>query len=193
VLEVALAEREDRRPAPELVWTGPEAPAGTARDTAVVLRELFEGARESVILGGYSFTHARDVLAPLHRSMRDHQVDVRFFVHVPQIEHGDFAEGHLERHLGRFVTETWPFGAPRPRIYYDRRALVPGPPYSSLHAKCVVVDGMRAFISSANFTERAQERNIEVGVLIEDASFATYLAGQWVGLIEAGIVGEYIG
>ena len=45
---------------------GPEAPAGTARDTAVVLRELFEGARESVILAGYSFDHAA-VLAPLHR------------------------------------------------------------------------------------------------------------------------------
>ena len=32
---------------------------------------------------------------------------------------------------------------------------------------------------------------IEVGVLIEDASFASYLAGQWLGLIEAGLVGEY--
>ena len=28
VLDVALAEREMRRPTPELVWTGPEAPAG---------------------------------------------------------------------------------------------------------------------------------------------------------------------
>ena len=55
-------------------------------------------------------------------------------------------------------------------MYYDRRALVPGPPYASLHAKCVVVDGAQTFISSANFTQRAQERNIEVGVLIEDAA-----------------------
>ena len=90
-----------------------------------------------------------------------------------------------------FVAENWPFGEPRPRIYYDKRALRPGPPYCSLHAKCVVVDGARAFVSSANFTQRGQERNIEVGVLIEDASFASYLAGQWLGLIEAGIVGEY--
>ena len=62
-----------------------------------------------------------------------------------------------------------------------------------MHAKCVVVDGARAFVSSANFTQRGQERNIEVGVLIADASFASYLAGQWLGLINAGLVGEWVG
>jgi phosphatidylserine/phosphatidylglycerophosphate/cardiolipin synthase-like enzyme len=55
-----------------------------------------------------------------------------------------------------------------------------------------VVDGARAFVSSANFTQRAQEQNIEVGVLIDDANFASFLAGQWLGLIEAGIVGEFV-
>jgi phosphatidylserine/phosphatidylglycerophosphate/cardiolipin synthase-like enzyme len=192
VLEVVLSEREERRPTPELVWTGPEAPAGTARDTAVVLRELFESARESVILAGYSFDHARHVLSPLHRAMRDHRVDARFFVDVPQMERGESEEEHLATHLGKFIAESWPFGDPRPRLYYDRRALKPGPPYCSLHAKCVVVDGARAFVSSANFTQRGQERNIEVGVLVEDASFASYLAGQWLGLIEAGIVAEHV-
>lgn len=192
VLDVALAEREDRKPAPELVWTGPEAQAGTARDTSVVLRELFETARESVVLGGYSFKYGRDVLAPLFESMRDHGVDTRFFVHVPQIEHGDAADRYLDKHLGGFLAESWPFGEPRPRIYYDKRALVPGPPYSSLHAKCVVIDGLRAFVSSANFTQRAQERNIEVGVLIDDPSFSSFLAGQWLGLIDAGFVAEYV-
>lgn len=191
VLDVALAEREDKRPGPELVWTGPEASSGTARDTAVVLRELFEGARESVILGGYSFAHAREVLAPLHRSMLVHAIDARFFVHVAQIERGIDKAAHLERELGRFLAESWPFGEPRPRVYYDKRALIPGPPYSSLHAKCVVVDGARALVSSANFTARAQERNIEVGVAIADPSFASFLASQWLGLIEAGIVAEH--
>lgn len=191
ILDVALSEREERKPVPELVWTGPEAPAGTSRDTAVALRELFESARESVILGGYSFKYARDVLAPLHRVMRDHRVDARFFVHVSQVERGVDATAHLHAHLGGFLSESWPFGEPRPHIYYDKRALVPGPPYSSLHAKCVVVDGARAFVSSANFTQRAQEHNIEVGVLIVDPNFASFLAAQWMGLIDAAIVGEY--
>jgi len=55
----------------------------------------------------------------------------------------------------------------------------------------VVVDGAHAFVSSANFTQRGQERNIEVGVLIADPSFASYLAGQWISLIDAGIAREY--
>jgi phosphatidylserine/phosphatidylglycerophosphate/cardiolipin synthase-like enzyme len=41
-----------------------------------------------------------------------------------------------------------------------------------------------------NFTERGQERNIETGVLIDDSNFASHLASQWLGLIEAGAVGE---
>ncbi|HOU91963.1 MAG TPA: DISARM system phospholipase D-like protein DrmC [Polyangiaceae bacterium] len=189
ILDVVLAERAARRPAPELVWTGPEGPAATARDTAVVLRALFEAAREHVILAGYSFDHARDVLAPLHAVMRDHGVEATFFVDVPQTErHLADPEAHVAEHLGNFTHHNWPFGPPLPRLYYDRRCLTPGPPFSSLHAKCVTVDGLRAFVSSANFTQRGQERNIEVGVLVEDPVFASSLAGQWMGLIEGGIV-----
>jgi phosphatidylserine/phosphatidylglycerophosphate/cardiolipin synthase-like enzyme len=192
VLDVALAEREDRRPTPELVWTGPEAPAGTARDTAVVLRSLFEEAQESVLLAGYSFDHAEDVLTPLYGSMMKHQVRASFFVDIPQIERHAVADEHVTRFFKTFLAESWPFDKPLPRLYYDKRALRPGPPWCSLHAKCVVVDGAKAFVSSANFTQRGQERNIEVGVLIEDANFASYLAGQWLGLVETGMVAEYV-
>ena len=191
VLDVVLADRAVMQPSPELVWTGPEAPAGAARDTAVVLRELFEGARQSVILAGYDFDHAHDVLAPLHRVMAEWGVDVRFFVNIDQAQRVVDEAEHLEAQLGTFLTDNWPFGDPRPRIYYDKRALRPGPPWCSLHAKCVVVDGARAFVSSANFTQRGQERNIEVGVLVEDAGFASVLAGQWLGLIDAALLGEY--
>lgn len=192
VLDVTLAERADRKPAPELVWTGPEASSATARDTAVVLRSLFESARESVILAGYSFSHAHEVLEPLYRSMRDHGCRASFFVNVQQIEHGDPAE-HLRGELENFVHHNWPFGDPMPRIYYDKRALTRGPPWCSLHAKCVTVDGLQAFISSANFTQRGQDRNIEAGVLIRDANFASHLASQWMGLVDAGMVGEWRG
>ncbi|MCA9609924.1 MAG: hypothetical protein KC619_30215, partial [Myxococcales bacterium] len=90
--------------------------------------------------------------------------------------------------LADFLDENWPFGAPYPELYYDKRAIVPPPPYSILHAKCVVVDGQRAFVSSANFTKQGQERNIEVGVLLEDPAFARHLAQQWMSLIQADLV-----
>jgi len=44
------------------------------------------------------------------------------------------------------------------------------------------------FVSSANFTTRGQDRNIETGVLLEDPHFARQLEGQWLSLVSAGLV-----
>jgi phosphatidylserine/phosphatidylglycerophosphate/cardiolipin synthase-like enzyme len=43
---------------------------------------------------------------------------------------------------------------------------------ASLHAKCVVIDGRIAFVGSANLTEAAQRRNIEVGLVVRSATIA---------------------
>jgi phosphatidylserine/phosphatidylglycerophosphate/cardiolipin synthase-like enzyme len=55
-----------------------------------------------------------------------------------------------------------------------------------LHARYIVVDGVKVFISSANFTEAAQLRNIEVGVLIESAATANQVSTFFTGLVNAG-------
>ena len=40
-----------------------------------------------------------------------------------------------------------------------------------MHAKCVVADDRSVFVSSANFTEAAQElENVEIGLLIESVT-----------------------
>jgi phosphatidylserine/phosphatidylglycerophosphate/cardiolipin synthase-like enzyme len=57
-----------------------------------------------------------------------------------------------------------------------------------MHAKCVVVDDATALIGSANFTDRGQQRNVEVGVRIDDPKFAARLAAQWNGLAGAGLL-----
>src|SRR5262249_15726271 len=51
---------QDRRQRPtaedliDLVWTGPEAGGIVNRDTAVVVREMFQSAREAVLVAGYA-------------------------------------------------------------------------------------------------------------------------------------------
>jgi hypothetical protein len=194
LLDAVMAERKHHdRPAPELVWTGPEAASAAARDTAVVLRELFESAREQVVLAGYSFWNATSVLGPLHEVMKSRRVDAKFFVDLEQPSRAPAdPRAHAQQILHGWIDASWPFGPPYPELYCDRRALEPGPPWSSLHAKCVVVDGERAFVSSANFTGRGQERNIEVGVLLHDPSFARQLQRQWLGLIGAGLVVRWL-
>jgi phosphatidylserine/phosphatidylglycerophosphate/cardiolipin synthase-like enzyme len=192
ILDAVLSERAVTKPTPELVWTGPEGASATARDTAVVLRSLFENAQTNVILAGFSFDHAKEVLVPLHNAMKERGITAIFIVHIDQAETVfEPPEQYAETKLADFIEKNWPFGPPYPRIYYDKRALTPGPPYCSMHAKCVAVDGRSAFISSANFTQRGQERNIEAGVLIEDSEFAEHLSMQWLGLIESGAVVEW--
>lgn len=191
ILDVVLAERRAHaRPAPELVWTGPERANATARDTAVVLRALFERAQRQVILAGYDFTRGRSLLEPLWVAMRDRGVDARFFVHIAQpseTPHEPVAYGNHAAHA--VLEQVWTFGDPRPRVYYDARALAPYPRFN-MHAKCVVVDGESALVTSANFTLRAHEQNTECGVLLEEPTFAHHLARQWLGLIDAGLVIE---
>jgi phosphatidylserine/phosphatidylglycerophosphate/cardiolipin synthase-like enzyme len=196
VLDAVLAERAKyTRPAPELVWTGPEGASASARDTAVVLRDLFEKSRSRVVLAGYSFSDAESVLAPLHDAMTQHGVEAHFFVDVKQPDvPAQSEEAYGRAALEGFLRGNWPFGPPYPELYCDRRALRPGrgAEYCSLHAKCVAVDGQRAFLSSANFTARGQERNIEAGVLIHDATFALQLERQWMSLVEGDFCLRYL-
>ena len=105
----------------------------------------------------------------------------------------DGAEAFATAVIDRFLREVWTFGEPKPFIYYDLRTASPGPPWASLHAKCIVVDDERSLITSANFTDRGQTRNIEAGVLIEGAAFAGELAAQWRQLVSEGLVREYRG
>lgn len=50
---------------------------------------------------------------------------------------------------------------------------------ASLHAKCVVADQCGALFGSANFTDRGQSRNVEVGARIAEAGFAPALVAQF--------------
>lgn len=187
VLETAIAERVHRPPPHlDLVWTGPEAQHATARDTAIVVRQLFEQATQSVLVGGFSFDHGEEILRPLHVAMRDRNVSATFFLHI---ERGVPSTEQIDR----FFVANWPFGPPRPDVYYDARTADPGSPWASLHAKCVVVDERRTLITSANFTDRGQTRNIEAGVLIDDRDFARRLLAQWHGLVSSDHVRRYEG
>ncbi len=188
VLDAVRAER--RRPAAtrvSLVWTGPETRASAARDTAVVVRELFEGAGRHVLIAGYAFDRGEAILAPLHAAMRDRAVMVEMFVHLDGAEVAPLdPENYLRTQAAAWRARFWPFGEPTPTLYVDPRAAVPRS-YASLHAKCIVVDGLRALVGSANFTDRGHARNIEAGVLVEDARFSTELARQFHDAVGGGL------
>lgn len=172
----------------DLVWTGPESPEAPSRDTAVVVRELFLRAERSVLVAGYAVYQGREVFKALADRMEERpDLRVEMFLDI-QRAHGDttVAGDLVRRFAQRFKTREWP-GTRLPEVFYDPRSLeMDRAKKTSLHAKCVVIDAETAFVSSANFTEAAQQRNIEVGALIESPSFAARLAHHFHALAAAG-------
>jgi phosphatidylserine/phosphatidylglycerophosphate/cardiolipin synthase-like enzyme len=53
-----------------------------------------------------------------------------------------------------------------------------------LHAKCIVVDHQHVFVSSANFTEAGQQRNIEVGLRLDEPGLAKKLVEHFRKMVD---------
>lgn len=166
-----------------LVWSGPEQGNAKSRETSVVVAGLFGAAKREVLLATYALYECRkarifDTLAARMTVVPD--LRVRFFVHVGRRERDKRADEEILREYAKaFRDEHWPADARLPEVFYDPRTLAVVATRVALHAKCVVVDDERAFVTSANFTEAAQQRNIEVGVVVENANFARALREQF--------------
>ena len=162
----------------DLVTTGPEVAGVASRDTGVVVRELFANAEKSVLVTGYAVYQGQRVFQALaDRMLEVPDLQVRLFLDI-QRSHGDTtAPTELVRRFAeRFRKSQWPQGRPLPEVYFDPRSVdLAGGLRACLHAKVVVVDDRQVFVSSANFTEAAQLRNIEVGVVIQSESVARQL------------------
>lgn len=174
----------------DLVTSGPDAPGITNRDTSVVVRELFAHARQSVLVVGYAVYQGQQVFESLAIRMADlPDLHVQFFLNIPRPDADQSpSEVLVTRFKQRFKDTQWPVGCRLPEVYCDPRSLADNAPVrSSLHAKCVVVDLKHVFVSSANFTEAGQERNIEVGLKIEDEWLAKRITAHFRHLHDHGL------
>ncbi len=73
-----------------------------------------------------------------------------------------------------------------PEVYFDPRSLeMEAQKRACLHAKTVVVDSRHVFVSSANFTEAAHLRNVEVGVVVDSLPLARNLVSFFDVLLAA--------
>jgi len=174
----------------ELVWTGPESPGAMNRDTGVVVRELFGAATTDVLIAGFAVYQGKEVFRRLaERMLEIPDLRVRFVLDIRR-GHSDttLTSELIRRFLQRFRASEWP-GERLPEIYFDPRSLDESQEKrSSMHAKCIVVDRRLSFVTSANFTEAAQTRNIEVGSLIRSRSFSENLAEKFDLLIKKGLL-----
>jgi len=192
----AAAEAAEARMslAAELVWTGPETSVAHSRDTSVVLAELFASAQKSIIVSTFVVHQPRVVFRALaERIAQVPSLKVQLFVHVGRDKHDTRHESEILREFATEFRTGWP-GENRPTLYYDPRSLsANATDRATWHAKVVVVDEEQSFVTSANFTEWAQQRNVEAGVLIRNAAFGRQLCQQFESLVQSRAVLEVPG
>ena len=174
---------------PDLVWSGPEVPGVHARDTRRVYEELIEAAERSLWVSTFAYFDGPRVFAELARRMEANSaLQVNLLLNI-QRRRGDTtaADSLVRRFTDGFWGKDWP-GSSRPAVYYDPRSLEPDGPAGVLHAKAVVADGEAVFVTSANLTDAALERNIELGVLLRDRALATSVSSHFQGLIDGKLL-----
>ena len=172
----------------DLVTTGPEAGGVANRSTAVVVTDLFRNAQRSVLVAGYAIYQGQKIFQSLAEQMELYpDLQVRMFLDVPRT-HGDTSSinDQIARFVHAFKTSQWPIRARMPQVYCCEQIMEtqtdkPG----SLHAKCIAVDNAQVFVSSANFTEAAQDRNIEVGLLVRSAVLSERLTRFVEALVDS--------
>ncbi len=189
LLKAICGEREQTqamRDRAELVWTGTSS--SQMRDTKVVVQDLFSQATQRILITSYAIdspAKARELFAPLAEQMETYpELEVVIGLNIPR-RWGDSSPS--EQLLAKFAQSFRSFWIAKqlPLIFYDPRSLSQEfHQRGCLHAKCVVVDGEQVFITSANFTEAAHHRNIEAGVLLNDAELARSFHHQFKVLVD---------
>jgi phosphatidylserine/phosphatidylglycerophosphate/cardiolipin synthase-like enzyme len=171
----------------DLVTTGPEAGGVANRSTGVVVADLFRSAERSVLVAGYAIYQGQKIFQSLAERMeRCPDLHVRMFLDVPRVRgESSSISNQIARFVKTFKTSQWPDSAHMPHVYCCEQIMdgENGKP-GSLHAKCIAVDDQQVFVSSANFTEAGQDRNIEVGLLVRSPVLSERLSRFFESLVD---------
>jgi phosphatidylserine/phosphatidylglycerophosphate/cardiolipin synthase-like enzyme len=181
----AIESTSSQVPRPDLVWSGPEAPGVHARDTRQVVEELFLSAQRSVWASSYVYFDGQRAFETLARRMEAcPSLQVTLLLNIQRGKGVTTAADELvRRYADKFWGMDWP-GFVRPRVYYDPRSLELDGPTGVLHAKAIVMDDEAVFVTSANLTEAAFDRNIELGLLIRERALAGSVSRHFQVLID---------
>lgn len=172
----------------ELVLSGPDVPGVPTEDTAAAFQMLVQEAQWEVLLVGYAVYGGERIFEPLADKMKANPgLKVTFCLDIARKLGDTSLESEVVRRFAHeFRQKQWPW-EPLPELYYDPRSLMAtSEGRASLHAKCVVVDRKAALITSANFTEAAQYRNIEMGLLVRYAPIPNRIVDYFAGLVKSG-------
>lgn len=168
MISMQLEERSNTK----LVMTGPISESNIGY-TMGNFRRLIETAQNEIMLVGYVFNNIKGQMNHILESLisaTERDVDVKIF----------FERGSSAREL----IKNWDKGQSHkmPQLYHYKRKKNQN---SILHAKALIRDGNTIFVTSANLTGSAMEKNIEMGIL-HQGRLASEAKKFLLELIDAG-------
>lgn len=141
----------------EIVSTTPVSFKSKNRKTFPVLKEIIMSAHRSITLTGYSISDHFDELLNIINLKSKQGVQVELFLNDYESMKQVFNDIDIKNKS--FF-----------KVY--NYAGIEGDDMASLHAKTLIVDEQKVFISSANLSYHGMISNIEIGVLIDSKSKA---------------------
>jgi len=163
----------------EMVWTGPSTQLVPCRHTEQALIQVVESAKKRLFVVSFVAYKVGSIITALQDASAK-GVQIEMLLEASK-DHG----GNIDFDCFTPLVEQIPAG----RFYrWDNDARDDIETKGSVHAKCAVADGKVAFITSANLTGAAMEKNMEVGVLIRNGDLPHRLDRHLRALIQTNVI-----
>lgn len=166
----------------ELVWTGPESSSIPIRRTDQVLLQLIRECKTELTLISFAIYKVPAVVQALLSAL-ERGIQLCIIAETPESGDGKIPYGIQATFGGEILQQSQVLVWPK-----EKRPVDINGRYGSLHIKGAIVDQRTLFITSANLTEYALSRNMELGVLVQNQNLASQLINQIDDLISKEIL-----
>ncbi|GAA5316355.1 MAG: DISARM system phospholipase D-like protein DrmC [Candidatus Pelagadaptatus aseana] len=161
----------------ELIWTGPTTPIVSTRRTEQALLEVIDSASSSLFMTSFVAYKVPSIVAGI-KSAISRGVEVSMLLESSDQHGGNIsvdAIGNLRELLPGITLYHWA----------DKSGDFEG---AKVHAKVAVSDQAKCFISSANLTGHAMEKNMEAGVVIQGGDVPSTLYKHLEALVTTRVI-----
>lgn len=163
----------------EVVWTGPTTPFVSSRRTEQVLLQVINAGENKLFITSFVTYQVSSIVNALEEAA-NRGVEICMLLESSLEQGGSLSVdgiGKMKRLVPSMHLYAW----------QDKGDLFA---QGRVHAKVAVADGHTCFITSANLTGFAMERNIEAGVLISGGRIPRLLDLHLRSLIDSKVISE---
>lgn len=161
----------------ELVWTGPKTPFVSPRRTEQSLLEVVNSAEKTLFIVSFVAYEIPSIMKALAEAI-ERKVDIFILLELSR-DHGGSIDIDV---LGKMKN-----AIPSAKFYIWKEK-GEGFDDGRVHAKVALSDKNKCFITSANLTGYAMERNMELGVLISGGEIPILLYDHLNALVDTKVI-----